>query len=438
MTVTSSVRLISHASVLIEVGDVAILTDPWQFGSAFNDSWNLIADPAELSNYLAGIQYLWISHEHPDHFHAPTLRSLPAEFRERVVVLFQESSDHPKMVEAFRDMLGYPNVRLLPHRTWVPLSGDVAVYCYQSRQQDSALAVRGHGVTVLNLNDCEVSDRDLVRLRADVGAVDVLLNQFSIAGFDGIESRLPRRAREILDNMVRDHLALDAKVTIPFASMVYFCCPDNNDINDYVNAPAHVAAVFEEKGLGLVVLRADDAYVIGEAHDNAPALADYARVYERIGTLPLSQPRTVGAGELAAALLRLRKKLVECHGRIALLLLSPIRMRVPDLETTFEMSLRHGYLRETRGPPDIEIHSQPLYFMLANDFGLQTLGVSCRFRLFRKFRNMFRHRALVAMLNAGIGLAPRHIVSRRQLAFFWKRRRELLDQLRYRFRTGTE
>jgi hypothetical protein len=438
MKTASSVRLISHASVLVEVGNVAVLTDPWQFGSAFNDSWKLIAPPAELSKYLSGIQYLWISHEHPDHFHVPTLRSLPADFRERVVVLFQESSDHPKMIKAFRDTLGYPNVRLLPHRAWVPLAGDVEVYCYQSRQQDSALAIRGHGVTVLNVNDCELSDRDLLRLRADVGAVDVLLNQFSIAGFDGIESRLPRRARQILDNMVRDHVALDAKVTIPFASLVYFCCPDNKAINEYANAPADVAALFEEKGLGLVVLRADEAYVIGESHDNAPALANYARVYDRIATLPLSQPRTVGAGELAAALVGLRKKLIEWHGRTALVLLSPMKVSVPDLGTTFEMSLRHGYLRETRAPPDIEIHSQPLYFMLANDFGLQTLGVSCRFSLFRQFGNLVRHRALLGMLNAGVGLAPRHILSRRQLAFFWKRRREMLDQLRYRFRIGTE
>ena len=33
------VTMISHASVLVEDGPIAILTDPWFMGEVFNESW---------------------------------------------------------------------------------------------------------------------------------------------------------------------------------------------------------------------------------------------------------------------------------------------------------------------------------------------------------------------------------------------------------------
>jgi hypothetical protein len=94
--------------------------------------------------------------------------------------------------------------------------------------------------------------------------------------------------------------------------------------------------------------------------------------------------------------------------------------------------VRDGTLTPTDADPDIEINSQPLHFLLSNNFGLQTLGVSGRYTLHRNLGNWFRHRALFAMLNAGIGMSVRQIVSPRQLAFFWRRRGNIVDQLRYR------
>lgn len=115
-------------------------------------------------------------------------------------------------------------------------------------------------------------------------------------------------------------------------------------------------------------------------------------------------------------------------------MLKPVVVSVPDLGQTVELDYRRDRLAIVDREPDIEIRSQPLFFLLSNNFGLQTLGVSGRYRLLRNWNNWFRHRALLAMLNAGIGLAPARIVSPAQLKFFWRRRRDLFDQLRYRVR----
>lgn len=429
---TAAVTLISHASVLIEVDGVRILTDPWQSGTAFNDSWRLLAPAADLEPLLDGIDYLWISHEHPDHFHIPTLRSLPDSFKQRVTVLFQRSSDHQKMVKALTGMLGFPNVRLLDHREWTRLENGVDVYCYQSRQLDSALAVRGSDATILNINDCEMSEGDLDRLKGDVGEVDVLLNQFSLAGSDGIEDALRGVAAQILDNVVRDHRALDAKTTIPFASLVYFCCPDNAWINRYANTPGRVAKRFEEEGLDLTVLMPGDRYEVGSAHDSGSALARWEQIYAGLDTLPLDEPEKVDFETLEAAFRKQRAKLLDLHGTLPLRFLKPVVIEIPDLGRKVEFSLGNEGLPEARGPADLEIHSQPLQFMLSTPFGLQTLGVSGRYRLRRNLKNWFRYRTLFALMNAGIGLSPKRMLSREQLGFFWRRRAGLMDQVRYR------
>jgi UDP-MurNAc hydroxylase len=427
-----AVRLVSHASVILEFGDVRILTDPWTVGTAFNDSWKLIAPAAELAPYLMGVDYLWISHEHPDHFHIPTLKSMPTEFKRRVTVLFQKSSDHNKMINALNKMLGYPNVQLLPHRRWVPLRDGVEVYCYQSRQIDSALGVRGHGRTILNLNDCELSSQDLRFLRRDLGKIDVLLNQFSIAGFDGVEEKLPGEASQILDTMVRDHRALGASTTIPFASFIYFCCNDNKVINNYANSPGRVADRFGREGLDVAVLAPGDRLAIGEPRDNGPALDYYAAIYDSFDALSFGEAPRIEFDTLGTEFHKLREKLVDMHGRLALRLLKPVLIHIPDLDLVVRMSFRENTLVQTEGEADLEIYSQPLFFMLSNNFGLQTLGVSGRYRLKKGFKNWFRHRALLALLNAGLGLSIRNLLSPRQLSFFWSRRRELAGQIRYR------
>lgn len=427
-----SITLVSHASVIISIGDTHILTDPWQFGTAFNDSWKLIAAPAVLEEMLDSIDFLWVSHEHPDHFHIPTLKSLPEAFKKRVTVLFQRSSDSDKMVKAFTGMLGFANVQLLDHRVWTPITPVVEIYCYHSRQIDSALAVRGGGRTVLNLNDCEASARDLKTLHADLGPIDVLLNQFSIAGFDGNEQRLASDAATILDTMIRDHRTLEATTTVPFASFVYFCCTDNAKINRFANTPRQVADRFTKESLDLAVLAPGDTFFPGRPYDNAPPLAKFDAIYGDLNALPLTQAPPVSLDEIQTAFTAMRSKLVRMHGRLALKLLKPVTVAVPDLGVRLRLSIRDGTLTTTEGDPDIEINSQPLHFLLSNNFGLQTLGVSGRYTLHRNLGNWFRHRALFAMLNAGIGMAIRQIFSPHQLAFFWRRRSNIVDQLCYR------
>ena len=95
------VKLVSHASVIIQCLDLQIWTDPWLIGKVFNESWTMFPSPAFAESMLEDVNYIWISHEHPDHFNIPTLRSLPTSFKERVVILFHAKKKHRQIVRRF-------------------------------------------------------------------------------------------------------------------------------------------------------------------------------------------------------------------------------------------------------------------------------------------------------------------------------------------------
>ena len=71
-------KIISHASVFIDLGEVKLLTDPWLFGNCFNDGWSLkkanLSEENITQDEINSITHLYLSHEHPDHFHIPTLK----------------------------------------------------------------------------------------------------------------------------------------------------------------------------------------------------------------------------------------------------------------------------------------------------------------------------------------------------------------------------
>jgi len=61
-------QFLNHASVKIMTDTIAIVSDPWLSGSIFNNGWKLMSTSDELFPVAADTDFIWISHEHPDHF----------------------------------------------------------------------------------------------------------------------------------------------------------------------------------------------------------------------------------------------------------------------------------------------------------------------------------------------------------------------------------
>ena len=86
--------MLGHAGFHIETTAGGIIFDLWLDGSIFNNSWDLL-EPSQFSeDILLNTKWIWISHEHPDHFNPKSLLQIPNHYRKGIKVLFQNTNDH--------------------------------------------------------------------------------------------------------------------------------------------------------------------------------------------------------------------------------------------------------------------------------------------------------------------------------------------------------
>ncbi|MEN3295040.1 MAG: UDP-MurNAc hydroxylase [Burkholderiales bacterium] len=227
------IRFIAHSSFSIHTQGKKIISDPWLSGKVFNDSWAHIATPADVD--WSAIDYIWVSHEHPDHFHFPTLKSIPGRDKQHITVLHQRHASE-RMLEAI-GKIGFGKIVELPLYQWVDLEPGIELYCGSVGSMDSFLAVRSEGKCVLNLNDCVLNRGQLRYIKSALGDVDALFTQFSFANWVGNDADEIGGAARKIRQMKEQLLILEPAHLIPFASFVYFCNEENQRMNAWINTP---------------------------------------------------------------------------------------------------------------------------------------------------------------------------------------------------------
>lgn len=194
------VQFLRSASVLIEAQGVKILTDPWLVDGEYFGSWAHYPpydfDPAAL----ADVDFIYISHIHPDHLSRKTLTLLPRH----VPVLIHGYST--SFLRTNIEALGFRAVEL-PHHRRTQLKNGVHInvmgadncdplVCGRffgcapvektlgSTQIDSLAVIDDGRHAVLNVNDCpfELARDSLAMVREQYQTIDLLLTGYSGAG----------------------------------------------------------------------------------------------------------------------------------------------------------------------------------------------------------------------------------------------------------------
>ena len=152
---------------------------------------------------------------------------------------------------------------------------------------DSWSYIRTPDGTILNLNDCTVNTPEEVeQVKSLIGAVDVLLTQFSISAWDGNIEDLERRksgARTMLERTHMQANLFDAKYLIPFASYIWFCHEENAYMNEAFLPIREVASTLEEKAdAKTIFLYPSDTWEMGADHDSTSAIEKYSVDQESI------------------------------------------------------------------------------------------------------------------------------------------------------------
>lgn len=177
------IRHIGHAGFCIETDDEILLIDPWLGrNGAFDRSWfQLPSNENELSRLLGIVKtkdlFIYITHEHEDHFCKESLAALGPYAKEIIIPNYDVKSfrnevesvlDATKITEL--DEESFKNLGSLKLCLFIDEGGI---------NRDSAVLVQtSEGFTFFNQNDCKIHDR-LGYISKKYGKIDAYACQFS-------------------------------------------------------------------------------------------------------------------------------------------------------------------------------------------------------------------------------------------------------------------
>ena len=105
------IEFLNHASLLVKTKDFKFATDPWLIGQAFSTGWWLkYKSPDNWIDELNSCDFLFISHNHPDHLHPETLNYV----RKDMLILTPDFQS--KSSESYLTSLGFNNLIKLGHQ----------------------------------------------------------------------------------------------------------------------------------------------------------------------------------------------------------------------------------------------------------------------------------------------------------------------------------
>jgi hypothetical protein len=237
-------RTLGHASLVLyhEGEPPLLLTDPWLVGSVYWRSWWLQHYPSEEElDWLSESAAVYVTHEHPDHFHTPSIRRLG----HNPTYLF------PTLAErGFLDYLSERGFRAeaVRPRHWRPLGDGVSILSLPVWNDDSLLLIDTPTALILNFNDAKPPPpvlRAVRRLCRQIAKPRILLCSYSPASVvnsfcdeNGVVSlRAPRQYVEYVCRLC-DRLAAD--YYMPFASQATFEREDSRWANDYRTTYGHL------------------------------------------------------------------------------------------------------------------------------------------------------------------------------------------------------
>jgi L-ascorbate metabolism protein UlaG (beta-lactamase superfamily) len=381
------IEWVNHASFIVRSNGTSLLCDPWLFGPAFNDGWELLVPSEHGPEVIADVDALWFSHVHPDHFAPRVLKAVSKEVRKSTPVYFQKTMD--QQVAKFCRGLGFP-VTEVPDGNTVEIAPGFKLTIGRVPFYDSWALVETPDARILNLNDCVLNrPRDLKRIAERIGEVDVVLTQFSYANWAGgpDEPQVRRDAADEKLEWMRTQLeALKPKACIPCASFIVFAHEENNYLNDCANSVDRAVDLVRKVGIRPVVLYPGETWEVGAEHDPQPAIDRYAKAAAN-RSRPWLTSDPVAWDELEHLAKGCVKRLAKRNNRALLRVAAklgigaPLVVKVTDLDRVARFSPIYGLTEvDASTPVDIELSSQSFAYTLKFDWGADTLSVSGRFR----------------------------------------------------------
>ena len=390
---------VNHAGYVISYDNINVLVDPWISGTSFNNGWNLLTKSFFPNNLNEKIDYLWISHEHPDHFSTNTLKILN---KKKVKVIFQKTKD--KRVVNYLNKLGFKVIELDNYKKF-SISQNFKVTIIKNDQIDSLSIFELGDKKIINTNDCVLDQNklDQIKKKILIKKFDILLTQFSYASWIGnAETKFLRKkaSLEKIRQMKNQIKCFKPKVTIPFASYIYFCHEENKYMNDEITNIDEVKNCIEKNQSLPIFLYPGSTFEIDKNIKNYKKdFLKYKKNFLDINSNQFIKTIKINFTELEYNSKNYIKKIKKKNGYLSIFIctllsnlsnfifnrdlfgFSETKIYLFDIDKYVEFNLLKGLklLDNSRAPDcDVEISSDSLNYIFLYDWGIGSLMINGR------------------------------------------------------------
>ena len=425
---STKVTLVAHASALIEIDGLGILSDPWYSGEVFDGSWRLLEENLDVDAIAFKTTHIYISHEHPDHFHPPTIRRYFSSRSSDVRFLIRSSLDGRVRRWLEKENFYVDEVGQSP----LQISDNVEVEVHGVGLYDSLLVVRGRSDCIVNMNDANPSKYHLLKIARELDYVDLLLGQFGFAEWPGPKNDCDaqrRTGRRYLNSLAEQIEVFKPRLVVPFASFVHFCHPENLWANRNQNSIIDAVQAVEFAGSIPVILvnnQTIDIESSGQdiALSNQVAIAYWSsRVQELSMVTPPETTERADIHEISVLVTEFANKismennrLLVKIARVLIGICNPLVIRLDDLGSAYFLDPLVGFIeRVDETEPDVTCSTLFLKQVLASEYGPDQALVMMRFDApsFATAARFHRAFAISTLNRCGIKLRFRSLVSRR-------------------------
>lgn len=376
-------KFLNHSCFVLTTSKTKIICDPWFNGTAFGNGWSLLNDNSHNINEIE-FDYIWISHEHPDHFSIPTLLKL----KKKCTFLFQETKD--KKVKKFLESKSHKVIELKHKEATV--FGDLELTSIACDGYDSSLLVKyPDGKTLLNINDARVelnqhlANEILPLLKNET--LDILTFQFSYANWAGNkgDKKIPRFLQHEADKKNDEAISkLKPKAILPFASFVYFSHEENFFWNDnnwlehvferYSSIESTLIFPIPDKSINLNITDK-----IHYADSNKSALVFWKQKHKNLQIKDKIKSRSLN--QIKESYVKFNQRINETNtflksakkGRNFF-----INIRIADLNTTIKAGLIQSSFEVVSEPESISVSSETVDFLFTQLFARGTVSINGR------------------------------------------------------------
>ncbi|TJY43930.1 MBL fold metallo-hydrolase [Cohnella pontilimi] len=191
------ITALGHAGFCVETEKAIIIMDPWvSTNGAFDSAWFQYPCNHHMASFIqeklqntSKQRYIYISHEHKDHFDPSFLRSLQTNDFTFVIGRFRRTALYDALLKCECKEI----IRCTDGQTIQIPGGTITLYIDDSEiERDSAILVKADGQSFLNQNDCKIFDR-LSEIMTEHGTIDVYTAQYSGATWHPVCYDYPKK-----------------------------------------------------------------------------------------------------------------------------------------------------------------------------------------------------------------------------------------------------